>query len=59
MDGSDMGQENASGSGNMKHDKYHDSVHRLPDGGYGYAHGAFTGHILPGSFFVVGGPSWR
>lgn len=35
------------------HDKMHAAVERLPDGSYRYPHGAFLGHVVPGSFFMV------
>eukprot|EP00887_Chlorella_sp_A99_P002855 scaffold6.g2855.t1 len=58
-----MGNASASGTGEMSsmghdHDKYHSSVVRLPDGSYTYTHGAFLGHVVPGSFFVAWGAWW-
>ncbi|GAB4813862.1 hypothetical protein N2152v2_000908 [Parachlorella kessleri] len=40
------------------HDKYHNSVGRNPDGSYYYIHGAFLGHVVPGTFFIVWGTWW-
>lgn len=41
----------------MSHD--HGAVLRHEDGTYYYTHGAWLGHIVPGSFFVVRvGPAW-
>lgn len=31
----------------------HGAVGRNPDGSYFYTHGAFTGHVVPGTFFLV------
>ena len=31
----------------------HSAVGRNPDGSYFYTHGAFTGHVVPGTFFLV------
>ena len=41
----------------MSHD--HGAVLRHEDGTYYYTHGAWLGHVVPGSFFVVRvGPVW-
>lgn len=45
------------GMGGMDMDKYMGGVERLPDGGYHYPHGAFTGHVVPGTFFLVRPPA--
>lgn len=44
--------------GGDKMDMSHGAVGRNPDGSYFYTHGAFTGHVVPGTFFLVrgGGP---
>lgn len=48
----------ASTTGGMEHDKYHGAVQRHADGSYFYTHGAFLGHVVPGSFFIVWGTWW-
>ena len=39
-----------------RHD--HGAIGRNPDGSYYYTHGAFLGHIVPGSFFIIWGVYW-
>lgn len=36
----------------------HSVIGRRPDGSYYYTHGAFLGHIVPGSFFLIWGIYW-
>lgn len=38
--------------------KFMSSVGRNPDGSYFYYHGAFTGHVVPGAFFLFWGLWW-
>jgi hypothetical protein len=53
MGGMDMGGMDMGG-----HDKFHNVISRRPDGSYYYTHGAFLGHIVPGTFFIIWGTWW-
>jgi hypothetical protein len=56
-EGMDMSSHDASmgHGGGMTHDA---GVFERPDGSYYYTHGAFLGHVVPGSMFVLLGTWW-